>query len=320
MADITSEFSEAQYQSYIESCFINDFRGNNEFDIHYFSGVDERLRGYDILVNTYIPIFLQMKRSDFFFNDSRNIDMVNRKNVLGFIDNPGAYVFHLHLDSKTKDYLQHNLLVDLSNDFNYVRYIAPNFVNYDLLMKLKYRIDSIYWNSIHQNTLSFGINNLTWRDYFYFPHSILIKPHLRQTKVVGVHHKYFFNKQRQISFHSEPEKIENGETFNEFISKVNQELIINNNEESKSLEKIFTSLKLVVLKNLEQNNEENRNKNLLEDENEFIENNIIQDEFSGLQQLEYSPRNFNIITNYLDKRFGMRTLLAGQKLYPFDKI
>ena len=58
----------------------------------------------------------------------------------------------------------------------------------------------------------------------------------------------------------------------------------------------------------------------MEDENEFIENNIVQDEFSGLQQLEYSPRNFNIITNYIDKRFGIRTLLAGQKLYPFDEI
>ncbi len=320
MADIKSGFSEAQYQSFIESCFLSDFRGNNEFDIHYFSGTSERLRGYDIRIDTYIPLFLQMKRSDFYYEHSNNVDMRNRKNTLSFIDNPGAYTFHLHVDSVTKDYLQHNLLVDLSNDFNYVRYIAPNFVRYGLLMKLKYSLETIYWDTFHDNRMSYGTNTIHWRDYLYFPHSILIKPHARQTKVARVHHKYFFNRKRQISFHSEPKRIENGESFQEFISNVNATLNSNKNEHNKSLEQIFNVVKSTVLKNLVENDAERQSENSLRIENEFVESNIVFDEFMGLEKLEYSIDNFIILTNYLDKRFGIRTLLAGEKQFNFNEI
>lgn len=320
MADIISEFSEAQYQSYIESCFINEFRGHEEFDIHYFSGVDEQSIGYDMRIDTYIPIFLQMKRSGFYFSHSRNTDMENRRNILGFTDNPGAYFFYLHVDSDTKDYLQHNLLVDLSNNYSYVRYIAPNFVNYNLLKRLKYRIDSIYSSFRIESELNYGGNITAWRDHLIFPHSVLIKPHARQTKVNGIHHKYFFNRQRQISFHSEPEKIDAGESYKDFISNINQEFRANINQNSKSLDKIFDKLKSIIFENLGKSNSEKSDENLLKSENEYIENNIVFNEFKGIEQLEYSPRNFYILTNYLDKRFSIRTLLAGKRLYDFDEI
>lgn len=320
MADITSEFSEAQYQSFIESCFINDFRGNQEFDIHYFSGVDERFRGYDIRVDTYIPIFLQMKRSDFYIHNSTNTDMQNRRNVLNYTDNPGAYYFHLHVDSETNEYMQHNLLVDLSNDFNYVRYIAPSFINYNLLMKLKYKVDSVYSNIRIESELNFGGRISSWRDHLHFPHSILIKPHARQTKVNRIHHKYFFNRQREISFHSEPEPIENGENLQEMIIKINNEFLNKENRNQISLEKIFNIIKGKIIENLSIKSEEPQRKNFIRIENEFIENNILHGEFEGLGKIEYSPRNFYILTNYLDKRFGIRTLLAGERQFNFDEI
>jgi len=55
-------------------------------------------------------------------------------------------------------------------------------------------------------------------------------------------------------------------------------------------------------------------------ENEFVESNIVFDEFMGLEKLEYSIDNFIILTNYLDKRFGIRTLLAGEKQFNFNEI
>ncbi len=320
MADITSEFSEAQYQSFIESCFINDFRGNQEFDIHYFSGVDERTRGYDIRVDTFIPIFLQMKRSDFYFHNSTNTDMLNRRNMLNYTDNPGAYYFHLHVDSETNEYMQHNLLVDLSNDFNYVRYIAPSFINYDFLMKLKYRVDSIYSNIRIESELSFVGGISSWRDHLHFPHSTLIKPHARQTKVNRIHHKYFFNRQRQISFHSEPEPISQSENFQEFINKLNNEFQGKENQNKISLEKIFNLLKGIIIENLNIKSEQPQRNNFIRIANLFIENNILHREFEGLNKIEYSPQNFYVLTNYLDKRFGIRTLLAGERQFNFDEI
>lgn len=308
MPPIPCEFSEAQFQAFIESCFIEDFRNNNQFDIYYYSGSQERSLGYDMEVKTYIPIFLQMKVGDFYLNGSTNTDMLARRNNFNYSDSPGAYYFYLHVDSKTKDYLQHNLLVALCNNSKYARYIAPLFISQSLLMSLKYNIPSIHWKNIYQSFLKDSTNLHAWRDYLNFPHSILIKPHGSQTKVANVHHKYFFNRSKQISFHSEPVKVENAEYFSEFISVLSKD-ILERNSSYLSIENIFSNIVKAITENFSNKTDS------LADEMSFIEDNITHERIESLSEMKYSFRNFSILTQYVDKRFGIKTLLAGEKNY-----
>jgi hypothetical protein len=244
MAALTSGFTEAQYQSYIESLFIDDFRPDFQFDIYYYSGSEERDRGYDLEVRSFIPIFLQIKRSDFYFQRQSNNEMNIRHNEFHYKDVPGAYFFKLHLDDLTIDYLQHNLLFNLCDNKNYARYLAPLFINKDYLLKLKYSQTPISWNNIINSSLSYNINlQYQWRDYFNLYHSILIKPHNLLNYTAGKRHKYFFNRVKEISFHSEPIKIEQpGEYLKEFIDRINKDISNSKKNSKTNIRKIFRSI------------------------------------------------------------------------------
>lgn len=309
MPHFKSEFSEAQYQAFIESCFIEDFRINNHVDIHYYSGTAERVRGYDIEVMTFIPIFLQMKRSNCYLHGSTNAEMITRRDQFFYTDNPAGYYFCLHVDVPTIDYLQHNLLVSLCHDNKYARYVAPLFIQFGMLMNLKYNIPSIHWGNIFHSTLRDALNFYPWRDYLNFPHSILIKPHANQTKTNGIHHKYFYNRAKQISFHSEPEKIDNADYFHEFISQITEDIKSKNLECLIPLEKVFANILTAIKTTF------NGNKKILETEILFIEENISFEKIESLSDMKFSENNFSVLTRYIDNRFGIKTILAGAKNY-----
>lgn len=199
------QFMESEYQSLIEFMLIDEFANHMPFEIVYHEGTDENKRGYDLEVRSLIPLFFQFKVSNYYPMFSKSPLTKSRKEALNFSDNPGHFTFHLHLDKKTKTYLQHNLIYELSQNGNYARYVAPLFYQRNTLNKYKYRRPDLKWD-IYHHFLMDDIDYYGWRDYLYLPGSVTIRPH----RVVqgNAPHNYSYNSRGEISFHSEPEKIE----------------------------------------------------------------------------------------------------------------
>ncbi len=320
---IASEFSEAQYQSLIESLFIDDFRNDFMFDIYYYSGTAERQLGFDIEIDSFIPIFLQVKRSHGYLNGSTNDKMTIRNNNFHYNDLPAGYYFDLHLDHRTNDYLQHNLLFNLNfTDRKYARYIAPIFIERRFLMHLKYAQIPIQWNGIfNANMMMYGnIVQHAWRDYTNLFHSILIQPHAILTYAQGIRHKYFFNRNKQISFHSDPIKIDdqNG-NLKEFVENLNKDINNLESENKMKLEVIFDFMIEALKSTLKENQYETSEcalYNRIIEENTTRNNNQKIDTFGDLT---FSKQNFYNLTLYIQKRFEIDTYLAGEK-YKFDYL
>lgn len=311
-----SEFSEAQYQSLIESIFRSDFRNGVRFEIDYFAGEEERRLGYDMEVKTYIPIFLQMKRSNMYLGLSNNKEMKDRANTFRFKDSPGAYFFHLHVDNITKDYKQHNLLYHLSKDGSYARYIAPLFIERSLLQRLFYDVPAIYWNSPYPRILVDNKLIYDWRDYFYMEHSVLINPHKEVHKQPNELHKYFFNRGLEISFHSEPEKInnENIESLVKFIERLNVAVYNLEPKESGNITEIFKKIIDAIKSTF--NNLEDWEENEITIFNIINERFIFEDEliaYKSFSEIEPSFNNLIMLDNYLIERFKIYTLLISKR-------
>lgn len=201
------EFSEAEFQSLIEFIFRAEFSRGVRFKIKYYSGTDERIRGYDIAIGSYIPVYLQMKRSNFYKNGANSPAMNQRLTSFHYKDDPGAFFFGLHVDETNKEYQQHNLLADLYNSGQYARYIAPFFLSDSEMEDLKYRLSTLRWG-IYGKSLRFGKTSRHFRNYFDLDCAITIPATRQLSKSAGVHHKYFYNFKSEISLHSEGEKIE----------------------------------------------------------------------------------------------------------------
>lgn len=309
MVNFKPEFSEAQFQSLVEDIFITDFRPGKHFEINYYSGTEENELGYDIEIKTFIPIFLQVKRSVGYFDIGKNDILDQRRDEYHYKDNPMAYYYKLHVDGTAKDYLQHNLLYDLSSGGNYARYIAPLFISRKLIQFLKYNVPTIGWNGpYHQHMIDSGIPH-NWRDYFSFLHSIIIAPHKRVNKVKGELHKYFYNRRAETSFHSVAEKIDGGSSvvLNEFIEQVNTGI---QQDQGKSIRTIFEEIRKALKRLLsDYDGLERREIQFL---NYLSEEDTEEIGFSDFDQLEPNMGNFILLCGYLEKRFQIKTLLAGK--------
>ncbi len=170
------EFKEAEYQALIKQMLIDDFEKNTPFEIIYHEGANERSRGYDIEVLSLIPLFLQLKVPDFFYPMfSKSPLSTSRRDILNFTDNPGHFSFHLHLDKKTKTYMQHNLLCQLRKSGCYSRYVAPLFYLRDTLHNYSYHRPQLRWEIFHRFMMDRD-EYYEWRDYLMFPDSITISP------------------------------------------------------------------------------------------------------------------------------------------------
>jgi hypothetical protein len=312
---IKSQFSEAQYQSFIESLFLDDFRPDVRFDIYFYSGSEENRRGYDIKIDSFIPIFLQVKRSHCYLQQSINKEMTIRRKSFKYNDDPAGYYFPIHIDRITNDYLQHNLLYNLNfTDRKYARYIAPIFIDRQFLMQLKYAQNPIHWNGIFTAELIYGQHLLHyWRDYFGIDHSILIQPHNILTHTKGVLHKYFFNRMKQISFHSNPIKIDSqGTSLNDLIKNLNEDI---NNPDSKKLmklEEIFESVIKSIQATLNENKSEKNECSMYNKIIEEISADVKRQKISNFSDLTFNLINFHNLTFYIQERFDIRTYLIGK--------
>lgn len=233
----TVEFLEAAYQVLIEYDLRKSFYlAGQRYAIKTYSGKKENVRGYDLEASALVPLFLQLKVSDFYSTFSTSPLQSGRKHV-GIVDNPGCYSFSLHPDKKTAKYKQHNLLAALHSGGSYSRYIAPQFHTEAALEHFKYNFRDPHWGPSASGL--FDDEWYYWRDYVSFDHSISIVPHKAVNDPTSVSHHYTYSDKKYVCFHSEAEQVQDGEGF---IYSTHQELTRARSSEPLSLRDINRSI------------------------------------------------------------------------------
>lgn len=227
----TPDFIEEDFISAIETSLNRSFYFDGKsVEIRRISQADENKLGYDGVLNTIVPFYIQFKRSDFYspyFNGKLTTD---RENV-SLPVNKGFFAFELL--RKNNKYEQHNAMFKLSQH-NKAAYVAPMFYKSSDLSKLKlqakellpiYYDDIFFYHPFHRRLV-------TLRNLLLFKESITIPPHALVNDTNPSHH-YSYSRDKKVGFHSDPINLENSNTqlFYYFIQEVfNQE-----GRESKSI-------------------------------------------------------------------------------------
>lgn len=240
------EFLESAYQTLIEYDLRRSFYlAGQRYAIKTYSGKKENLRGYDLEACALVPLFLQLKVSDFYPTFSTS-SLQSGRIAAGIVDNPGCYAFSLHPDKKTATYKQHNLLAALHSGGSYSRYIAPLFHTEADLEHFKYNFRNPHWGPSASGL--FDDDWFYWRDYVSFNHSISIAPHKVVNDPTTVSHHYTYSNSKYVCFHSDVEQVDDGESF---IASVHQALFRSRSHEPLSLAGINRSI-VEALKSIDQ--------------------------------------------------------------------
>lgn len=207
---LKAEFIEEDYISAVETMISTSSYGRHKkfMEISRISQDRERELGYDGVLTSIVPFYLQFKRSSFYtpaFNGKLSSD---RKQVFNQAFDKGFLGFSLHKDRNTGGYDQHNAIWELSKKSS-AAYVAPLFYKSRNLTSLKRNEVNIPWSYIRQN-----VKDRAYRkDYLLqairtFRDSIVIVPH-REVKDKGASHHYTYDKAMNcLAFHSEVEELE----------------------------------------------------------------------------------------------------------------
>ncbi len=202
---IISEFTEEDFISAFETVLSHCTYHYDELEISRISQDDERELGYDGVLTSIVPFYIQFKRSAFHKPEFRGQLSDDRTHV-GFSNFRGYYSFNLHRYKKTRVHEQHNALYKLSSNST-AAYLAPLFLKKSVLSRYKkYRIN-YPWNYAsaliyERNRPSLLINNIR-----IFQKTITIPPHRHIADKKP--HAYTFSNNGETCFHSEPEHVEN---------------------------------------------------------------------------------------------------------------
>lgn len=196
-------------------------------EISRISQQDEKEIGYDGVLTSIVPFYLQFKRSSFFTPSFRGKLMCDRRNFK-LSTKRGFFGFSLHLN-KNGESEQHNVLFELSKRYK-AAYIAPMFLKKTQLTE--YKMQALKYAWIYDDVFIFDseIDDLYLYRVKFFDKLVTIPPH----KLISdrfVTHQYSFSSDNEICFHSEPEliKAEGKVTFNAFLHSIlsNENLEVN---------------------------------------------------------------------------------------------
>jgi hypothetical protein len=216
----TPDFIEEDFISAIETALNRSiYYRDKMIEIRRISQADENELGYDGVLNTIVPFYIQFKRSYFYSPHFKGQLSTQRKNVSLPIDK-GFFAFELL--RKSKKYEQHNAMFKLS-ERNKAAYVAPMFFKSAELSKLKFQSEEIlpnYYDDIFFYHPSHH-RHIAFQNIFLFKKSITIPPHALINDN-NVSHHYSYSIDKRVGFHSEPINLENSrsQSFYYFIQEV----------------------------------------------------------------------------------------------------
>lgn len=226
----TPDFIEEDFISAIETALNRSVYYRDKcVEISRISQADENELGYDGVLNTIVPFYIQFKRSDFYSPQFKGQLTTDRKNVSLPVDK-GFFAFELL--RKNSKYEQHNAMFKLSQQ-NKAAYVAPMFYKSSDLSKLKSQAQEIlplhyddifFYHPIHRK-------HITLRNLLLFKKSITVPPHDLINDTNPSHH-YSYSRDNKIGFHSDPINLENSKSQNLYYFI--QEVFNQQGRESKS--------------------------------------------------------------------------------------
>ncbi len=216
----TPDFIEEDFISAIETSLNRSiYYRDKSIEIRRISQADENELGYDGVLNTIVPFYIQFKRSDFYSPHFSGQLSIDRKNVSLPVDK-GFFAFELL--RKDKKYEQHNAMFRLSQ-LSKAAYVAPMFYKSSDLSKLKAQAkemlpifydDIIFYHPIHRR-------HFTFKNLVIFKKSITIPPHALINDTNASHH-YSYSRENKVGFHSEPINLDHSksQSFYYFVQEV----------------------------------------------------------------------------------------------------
>lgn len=300
---ITPDFVEEDFISAVETNFNRSkYYSSKNIQIRRISQCDENELGYDGVLTTIVPFYIQFKRSYFYTPFFKGKLSADRKSKCLPIDK-GFYA--LELLRKNKKYEQHNAMFKLSQTAN-AAYVAPLFYKSNVLDQIK---------SSNSDRLPNFFNNVAFFDFIEgksyrfnsvrtLKNAVSITPHRKIIDKEPSHH-YSYSKDLKIGFHSESELVDSNKvtTLYKFVSQLIETNKLNNQEEY--VDKIFRTIE-TLFKAQENSNEFGEVVNLsirrLSSNSELIDFSDTKDRLSILDKLSISE---DILKQY----FGIQQFL-----------
>ena len=303
---ILSEFIEDDFISALETELNRTkYYRDRLVEISRVSQADENELGYDGVLTTVVPFYVQFKRSDFYTPKFTGHLLTDRQNI-GLPHNKGFFAFELL--KKDNSYKQHNTMFELSKSAK-AAYVAPLFFKKKDLAQMKSFPSNYlpaYFNDIEIFNSS-RIHPLRFQRNILFKKTVTIPPHSEITDNETSHH-YTYCRDLKIGFHSDPINLENNDsnTLYYFLLNILAQEESNIDEQT---DKIFSQLPNYF--GLEQTNKEFEN--ILKSS---IKRVSVVDEKIDLSSLK---REFTIIDrlliieDLLYQYFGIRQFIKYEK-------
>jgi len=217
---VIPDFTEDEFISALETSLNRTFYYRHKnIEISRISQSDENKLGYDGVLTTIVPFYIQFKRSDFYtprfkgrlLTERQKVDLPTEKGFYGF-----------DLLKKKDGYGQHNIMYKLSQNAK-AAYVAPMFYKKADLTKMKYSSDNDIITYFSDITIkNYGLEfQYDFSRILLFKETITIPPHYEVTDNEISHH-YTYCREKRVGFHSEPINLEDSksETLYYFIQDV----------------------------------------------------------------------------------------------------
>jgi hypothetical protein len=212
------EFIEEEYISAIETLLSHSVYPKYNIEICRISQNEEKEFGYDGVITSLVPFFIQFKTSIFHTPEFRGKTATDRAGF-GFNKKRGFFSFSLHRDKNSKRYEQHNALYMLSKHAK-AAYVAPLFYKRTKLSEIKYKKVLFPWR---YEKIVVNINYhspIVFDNVRVLLESITLPPHA-EIDDKATRHEYTFTKRGEICFHSEAISLNTPMiNFYEFIQEI----------------------------------------------------------------------------------------------------
>jgi hypothetical protein len=192
-------------------------------EISRISQDEENDLGYDGVITTLVPLYVQFKRS--IFNTPQFQGKVAKDRAsCGYTNRSGFFSFTLHKDRNSKKYDQHNTLHTLSQHAKAV-YAAPLFYKRAALSRLKQGVHPYPWHYedvvvVDAAAPSFPV---FFRQVRVLMDSITFPPHAPILDRASSH-EYTYTRNGDLCFHSEPMPLDTPrKTLQKFIQETVEE-------------------------------------------------------------------------------------------------
>jgi hypothetical protein len=222
---------------FIEEDFISSFEGVLsratyspwQLQISRISQDDEFRLGYDGVLTSLVPFYIQFKRASF-FRPQFSGKIATQRVMKSLPTNHGFFAFSLHKDKRSRHYLQHNAMFKLSQHQR-AAYLSPIFYKKQQLSDFKRLALTHPWSyhDIHVHD-PIAADALVSRKSRAFRHCMTIPPH-RLVNDREPSHFYSYDRSRNVCFHSDPEVPEQpAVSFYEFVDYIERAVLAGRDE------------------------------------------------------------------------------------------